>query len=130
VDTGGYVVSENCNVAVHVSFWGHSSAYFRFYSEKVIVEAWNFLCFKHVCAEFHLASTFLETKTFGAVIKFCIIRLKYFFEHKSVFGDCLVCIIAWNVMIKALKFKMLMTAEKANTHPFPLRGLQRVSNSL
>ena len=89
VNAGGYVVSENSDVAVHVSFWWHSSAYFWFYSEKVKVEAWNFFCFKHVCAEFHLDSTFLDSKTFGAVIKFCINSQIMVAKRKMMLGDCL-----------------------------------------
>jgi hypothetical protein len=76
VISGGYVVSENGDVTVHVSDWWHSSAYFWFNAEKVKVKAWNFFAFKHVCAEFHLDSTFLETKGLGDVIKFCIIGEK------------------------------------------------------
>jgi hypothetical protein len=82
------VVTENCDVAVHISFGGHSSSDFRFSAEKVKVEAWNFLCFKHVCAEFHLSSTFLEPKTFGAVIKFCLISVNAVAEKKMEQNGC------------------------------------------
>jgi hypothetical protein len=87
--SSGYVVSENGDVAVHFRVRWHSSADFWFNAEKVKVKAWNFLCFKHVCAEFHLDSTFLETKTFGDVIKFCIRTEKQFARAKNLFGDCL-----------------------------------------